>query len=180
MLDDHNIDTTVRESASSTVQPVAARHRAGRRDPLLHDRLGRLHHPGEKAPQIAKAGSATSSARFSRVAGYAARHRGFRRTSIPIRWTTSCGPHHTREPADRYPHPIPGGRGQTFMPAERMTAGTQQWTASNTRFEAVWASMPRCVRLRERLPRRSTVDRSNQKTSFEEDIDNAKSRMVGW
>jgi 3-polyprenyl-4-hydroxybenzoate decarboxylase len=32
-------------------------------------------------------------------------------------------------------NPIPGGRGQTFMPAERMTAGAQQWTASNTRFE---------------------------------------------
>ncbi len=32
------------------VQPAAARHRAGRGDPLLHDRLGRLHHPGEEAP----------------------------------------------------------------------------------------------------------------------------------
>ena len=32
-------------------------------------------------------------------------------------------------------NPIPGGRGQTFMPAERMTAGGAQWTASNTRFE---------------------------------------------
>jgi 4-hydroxy-3-polyprenylbenzoate decarboxylase len=41
-------------------------------------------------------------------------------------------------------NPIPGGRGQTFMPAERMTAGEKQWTASNTQFEAAWASMPRC------------------------------------
>jgi 4-hydroxy-3-polyprenylbenzoate decarboxylase len=32
-------------------------------------------------------------------------------------------------------NPLPGGRGQTFMPAERMTAGEQEWTASNTRFE---------------------------------------------
>ena len=32
-------------------------------------------------------------------------------------------------------NPIPGGRGQTFMPAERMTAGDRQWTASNTVFE---------------------------------------------
>ena len=32
-------------------------------------------------------------------------------------------------------NPIPGGRGQTFMPAERMTAGDKQWTASNTEFE---------------------------------------------
>jgi 4-hydroxy-3-polyprenylbenzoate decarboxylase len=32
-------------------------------------------------------------------------------------------------------NPIPGGIGQTFQPAERMTAGEKQWTASNTQFE---------------------------------------------
>ena len=32
-------------------------------------------------------------------------------------------------------NPLPGGRGQTFMPAERMTAGEREWTASNTTFE---------------------------------------------
>ncbi len=32
-------------------------------------------------------------------------------------------------------NPLPGGRGQTFMPQERMTAGQRQWTASNTKFE---------------------------------------------
>ena len=32
-------------------------------------------------------------------------------------------------------NPTPGGRGQTFMPAERMTAGNREWTASNTRYE---------------------------------------------
>ena len=32
-------------------------------------------------------------------------------------------------------NPIPGGIGQTFMPAERMTAGDKEWTAANTRFE---------------------------------------------
>ena len=32
-------------------------------------------------------------------------------------------------------NPLPGGRGQTFMPAERMTAGEREWTASNTMFE---------------------------------------------
>src|SRR5258708_35442791 len=43
-------------------------------------------------------------------------------------------------------NPIPGGRGHTFMPAERMTAGEKQWTASNTNFEggmgidATWRS----------------------------------------
>ena len=29
-------------------------------------------------------------------------------------------------------NPVPGGIGQTFMPAERMTAGDKAWTASNT------------------------------------------------
>ena len=49
-LDDHNIDTTVREAAVyRALQPAAARHRAERGDPVLHDRLGRLHHPGEEA-----------------------------------------------------------------------------------------------------------------------------------
>jgi len=32
-------------------------------------------------------------------------------------------------------NPLPGGRGQTFMPTERMTAGDQAWTGANTRFE---------------------------------------------
>ena len=42
-------------------------------------------------------------------------------------------------------NPLPGGRGQTFMPAERMTAGEREWTASNTRFEggmAIDATVP--------------------------------------
>ena len=43
-------------------------------------------------------------------------------------------------------NPIPGGIGQTFQPAERMTAGEKEWTASNTRFEGgmgIDATMPR-------------------------------------
>lgn len=32
-------------------------------------------------------------------------------------------------------NPTPGGRGQTFMPAERMTAGDKEWTATNTSYE---------------------------------------------
>ena len=49
-------------------------------------------------------------------------------------------------------NPIPGGRGQTFMPAERMTAGDKQWTASNTQFEGGMGIDATAVRLRERLP----------------------------
>ena len=60
-------------------------------------------------------------------------------------------------------NPIPGGRGQTFMPAERMTAGGQQWTASNTRFEG--GHRHRChraVRLRGGLPAAGLSDRQGE------------------
>jgi 4-hydroxy-3-polyprenylbenzoate decarboxylase len=42
-------------------------------------------------------------------------------------------------------NPVPGGAGQTFIPEERLTAGTAQWTAMNTRFEggtAIDATVP--------------------------------------
>jgi 4-hydroxy-3-polyprenylbenzoate decarboxylase len=41
--------------------------------------------------------------------------------------------------------PVPGGAGQTFVPAERLTAGEQAWTAMNIRFEgglAIDATVP--------------------------------------
>ena len=50
-------------------------------------------------------------------------------------------------------NPIPGGRGQTFMPAERMTAGNAQWTAVQHPLRRRHGH--RChrpVRLRKRLP----------------------------
>ena len=50
-LDDHNIDTTVREAAIfRVVRTAAARNRPGRCYPVLHDRLGRLRHPGQETP----------------------------------------------------------------------------------------------------------------------------------
>jgi UbiD family decarboxylase len=80
-------------------------------------------------------------------------------------------------------NPIPGGRGQTFMPAERMTAGGQQWTASNTRFEGglgIDATVPFGYEedfLRPVYP----IDKVKPEDFFsKKDIDNAKSRMVGW
>jgi 4-hydroxy-3-polyprenylbenzoate decarboxylase len=80
-------------------------------------------------------------------------------------------------------NPIPGGRGQTFMPAERMTAGSQQWTASNTRFEGgmgIDATVPFGYEsdfLRPVYP----VDRVKPEDWFsKEDIANAKKRMQGW
>ena len=65
-------------------------------------------------------------------------------------------------------NPIPGGRGQTFMPAERMTAGEKQWTASNTQFEGgmgIDATVPFGYEsdfFRPVYP----VDRSSRRTSF--------------
>ena len=79
-------------------------------------------------------------------------------------------------------NPIPGGRGQTFMPAERMTAGEKQWTASNTQFEGgmgIDATVPFGYEsdfLRPVYP----VDRVKPEDFFtKKDIENAKSRMHG-
>ncbi len=80
-------------------------------------------------------------------------------------------------------NPIPGGRGQTFMPAERMTAGEKQWTASNTNFEGgmgIDATVPFGYEsdfLRPVYP----IDRVKPEDFFsKKDIENARSRMVGW
>ena len=48
-------------------------------------------------------------------------------------------------PRDDVWSPVPGGAGQTFIPSERLTAGSAQWTAMNTRFEggmAIDATVP--------------------------------------
>ena len=80
-------------------------------------------------------------------------------------------------------NPIPGGRGQTFMPAERMTAGDKEWTASNTAFEggmAIDATVPFGYEsdfMRPVYP----IEKVNPEDFFtKEDIENAKSRMKGW
>ncbi|MGH7906426.1 MAG: UbiD family decarboxylase [Candidatus Binataceae bacterium] len=80
-------------------------------------------------------------------------------------------------------NPIPGGRGQTFMPAERMTAGEKQWTASNTQFEGgmgIDATVPFGYEndfMRPVYP----VDRVQAEDFFsEESLRNARSRMRGW
>lgn len=80
-------------------------------------------------------------------------------------------------------NPIPGGRGQTFMPAERMTAGEKEWTASNTRFEGgmcIDATVPFGYESDFMRPVYA-VEKVNLKNFFsEKDIQNAKSRMKGW
>jgi UbiD family decarboxylase len=80
-------------------------------------------------------------------------------------------------------NPLPGGRGQTFMPAERMTAGEREWTASNTMFEGgmgIDATVPFGYEndfMRPVYP----VDKIDLKKWFsDKDIQNARSRMQGW
>ena len=80
-------------------------------------------------------------------------------------------------------NPLPGGRGQTFMPAERMTAGEREWTASNTMFEGgmgIDATVPFGYESDFKRPV-YPVERVDLKKWFsDKDIQNAKARMHGW
>jgi 4-hydroxy-3-polyprenylbenzoate decarboxylase len=80
-------------------------------------------------------------------------------------------------------NPLPGGIGQTFMPAERMTAGEKQWTASNTRFEGgmgIDATVPYGYEQDFHRPV-YPIDRVKPEDFFTpEQVENAKSRMAGW
>ncbi|MEE8622840.1 MAG: UbiD family decarboxylase [Alphaproteobacteria bacterium] len=80
-------------------------------------------------------------------------------------------------------NPLPGGIGQTFMPAERMTAGDREWTASNTRFEGgmgIDATVPYGYEQDFKRPL-YPIDHVKPEDFFtQKQIDNAKSRMEGW
>ncbi len=80
-------------------------------------------------------------------------------------------------------NPIPGGRGQTFMPAERMTAGEKQWTASNTIFEGgmgIDATVPYGYEQDFHRPV-YPVDRVKPEDFFSaKQIETMKARMAGW
>ena len=80
-------------------------------------------------------------------------------------------------------NPIPGGRGQTFMPAERMTAGEKAWTASNTLFEGgmgIDATVPFGYEQDFHRPV-YPVDRVKPENFFSAaEIDKMKARMEGW
>jgi 4-hydroxy-3-polyprenylbenzoate decarboxylase len=80
-------------------------------------------------------------------------------------------------------HPVPGGIGQTFMPAERMTAGEKDWTASNTRFEggmAIDATIPFGYEEDFHRPVYPIKDVAPEKFFTEEQIRLGKSFMDGW
>ncbi|MCC6608526.1 MAG: UbiD family decarboxylase [Burkholderiales bacterium] len=80
-------------------------------------------------------------------------------------------------------NPLPGGRGQTFMPAERMTAGEKAWTASNTQFEGgmgIDATVPFGYEQDFHRPV-YPVDRVKPEQFFSQaDIARARARMEGW
>jgi len=80
-------------------------------------------------------------------------------------------------------NPIPGGRGQTFMPAERMTAGEKAWTASNTQFEGgmgIDATVPFGYEQDFHRPV-YPVDRVKPEDFFDaKQIAKMKERMAGW
>jgi 4-hydroxy-3-polyprenylbenzoate decarboxylase len=80
-------------------------------------------------------------------------------------------------------NPIPGGRGQTFMPAERMTAGDKQWTASNTQFEGgmcIDATVPFGYESDFLRPVYAIHKVDPAKFLSKKDLENARSRMHGW
>lgn len=80
-------------------------------------------------------------------------------------------------------NPHPGGIGQTFMPAERMTAGGAQWTAANTVFEGgmgIDATVPYGYEQDFHRPV-YPVDRVKPENFFtDEQIKKMKSHMQGW
>ena len=80
-------------------------------------------------------------------------------------------------------NPLPGGRGQTFQPAERMTAGDKEWTASNTNFEGgmgIDATVPYGYESDFQRPVYA-VDKVDPKDFFtKDDLANVSNRMKGW
>jgi 4-hydroxy-3-polyprenylbenzoate decarboxylase len=80
-------------------------------------------------------------------------------------------------------NPIPGGRGQTFMPAERMTSGDKQWTASNTLFEGgmgIDATVPYGYENDFHRPVYGVNLVKPEDFFPAKDIETMKSRMAGW
>jgi 4-hydroxy-3-polyprenylbenzoate decarboxylase len=80
-------------------------------------------------------------------------------------------------------NPTPGGIGQTFIPEERLTAGDKAWTASNTRFEGgmgIDATIPYGYEndfMRPVYP----IDRVEASRFFgSEEIEQARALMQGW
>ncbi len=79
--------------------------------------------------------------------------------------------------------PVPGGAGQTFVPAERLTAGEQAWTAMNIRFEgglAIDATVPYGYEKDFQRPVYPVHRVDLRKFFSDQDIARGKAVMRGW
>jgi gallate decarboxylase subunit C len=86
-------------------------------------------------------------------------------------------------PHSDFLNPLPGGRGQTFMPAERMTAAGKEWTAKNAKFEGglgIDATVPFGYEADFERPR-YPIDKVDPERFFSaEALSHARSRISGW
>jgi 4-hydroxy-3-polyprenylbenzoate decarboxylase len=185
MLDDHNIDTTVREAA---MFELCERMQPG----IVQDVVipYSMTDWGGAIIQVKKRNKIDEGWQRNFMSTIMSSSQGMRlciavsEDTDPydmddVMWclTTRVNPH------TDILNPIPGGRGQTFQPAERMTAGDKEWKASNTQFEGgmcIDATYPYGYEddfMRPVYP----VDRVKPEDFFsDEQIENARSRMHGW
>jgi UbiD family decarboxylase len=185
MLDDHNIDTTVRESA---MFELCERMQPG----IIQDCVIPycMTDWGGAVIQVKKRNRIDEGWQRNFMAAILATSQGLRMCIAvsedtdpydmdDVMWcmTTRVNPH------TDILNPLPGGRGQTFMPAERMTAGDREWTASNTRFEGgmgIDCTVPFGYEsdfLRPVYP----IEKVDPNDFFTDDqLANTKARMKGW
>ena len=183
--DDSNIDTTVREAA---IYELCERLQPG----IIQD----AHIPycltdwGGVIIQVKKRNRIEEGWQRNFLAAILSCNQGMRlaiavspdvdiRSMDDIMWclTTRVNPH------TDILNPLPGGIGQTFQPAERMTAGEKEWTASNTRFEGgmgIDATVPFGYEQDFQRPV-YPVDRVDPFKFFTPaQVSKAKERMRGW
>jgi UbiD family decarboxylase len=80
-------------------------------------------------------------------------------------------------------NPLPGGRGQTFMPAERMTPSGNEWTAKSTKFEGglgIDATVPFGYETDFQRPQYPIHKVRPESFFSDESLKNARLRMAGW
>ena len=81
-------------------------------------------------------------------------------------------------------NPVPGGAGQAFQPAERSTAGSEQWTQSHTKFEggmAIDATIPYGMDEDFERPQYNVEEVEDLTQWFtEEEVKRAEDSMEGW
>ncbi|MBM3486781.1 MAG: UbiD family decarboxylase [Alphaproteobacteria bacterium] len=185
MLDDHNIDTTVREAA---IFELCERMQPGIVQDVVIPYC--MTDWGGCIIQVKKRNKIDEGWQRNFMAAALATSQGMR---LAIAVSEDTDPYDMDDvmwclttrvnPKTDILNPIPGGRGQTFMPAERMTAGEKQWTASNTVFEGgmgIDATVPFGYEsdfLRPVYP----VDRVDPAKFFSDaQIKDMKARMRGW